>query len=152
LIRETLATLSKAKWLTKLNVSATFYKVRIAKGEEWKTIFRTRYGLFKWKVCPFRLTGVPIIFQRYINQTLYNYLNNFCSAYVNNIFIFSSGSLQDYREKVKYILRRLIKYRLTLDISKYEFETKITKYLGYIIEVGRGIRMDPNKMKAIKEW
>jgi hypothetical protein len=39
-----------------------------------------------------------------------------------------------------------------LDISKYEFETKITKYLGYIIKVGRGIRMDPNKMKAIKEW
>jgi hypothetical protein len=28
----------------------------------------------------------------------------------------------------------------------------MTKYLGYIIEVGRGIRMDPNKMKAIKEW
>jgi hypothetical protein len=28
----------------------------------------------------------------------------------------------------------------------------MTKYLGYIIEVGRGIRMDPDKMKAIKEW
>jgi hypothetical protein len=26
------------------------------------------------------------------------------------------------------------------------------KYLSYIIEVGRGIRMDPDKMKAIKEW
>jgi hypothetical protein len=34
LIRETLTTLSKAKWLTKLDISATFYKVRIAKGEE----------------------------------------------------------------------------------------------------------------------
>jgi hypothetical protein len=28
----------------------------------------------------------------------------------------------------------------------------MTKYLSYIIEVGRGIRMDPDKMKAIKEW
>jgi hypothetical protein len=67
LIRETLAALSKAKWLTKLDVSAAFYKVRIAKGEEWKTAFRTRYGLFEWKVCPFGLTGVPATFQRYIN-------------------------------------------------------------------------------------
>jgi hypothetical protein len=67
LIRETLATLSKAKWLTKLDVSAAFHKVRIAKGEEWKTAFRIRYGLFEWKVCPFGLTGVLTTFQRYIN-------------------------------------------------------------------------------------
>jgi hypothetical protein len=152
LIRETLTALSKAKWLTKLDVSAAFHKVRIAKGEEWKTAFRIKHSLFEWKVCPFGLTGVPITFQRYINWTLRDYLDDFCSAYVDNILIFSSSSLQDYREKVKHVLRRLIEYRLTLDISKCEFETKITKYLGYIIEVGRGIYMDPDKMKAIKEW
>jgi hypothetical protein len=67
LIRETLAALSKAKWLIKLDVSAAFHKVRIAKGEEWKTAFRIRYGLFEWKVCPFGLTGAPVTFQRYIN-------------------------------------------------------------------------------------
>lgn len=62
LIRETLAALNKAKWLTKLDVSAAFHRVRVAKGDEWKTAFRTRYGLFEWKVCPFGLTGSPATF------------------------------------------------------------------------------------------
>jgi hypothetical protein len=47
LIRETLSALSKAKWLTKFDVSAAFHRIRMAKGEEWKTAFRTRYGLYQ---------------------------------------------------------------------------------------------------------
>jgi hypothetical protein len=34
LIRETLHNISQAKWFTKLDVNAAFYKIRIAKGEE----------------------------------------------------------------------------------------------------------------------
>ena len=152
LIRETLVALSKAKWLTKLDVTAAFHRVRMAKGEEWKTAFRTRYGLFEWKVCPFGLTGAPATFQRYINCALREYLDEFCSAYVDDILIFSSGSLSDHREKVKKVLRRLDDNGLQLDLSKCEFETRSTKYLGHIIEVGVGIRMDPDKVKAIVDW
>ncbi|KAI0991811.1 hypothetical protein K3495_g16376, partial [Podosphaera aphanis] len=124
----------------------------MAKGEEWKTAFRTRYGLFEWKVCPFGLTGSPATFQRYINWVLREYLDDFCSAYVDDILIFTVGSLQDHRQKVAKVLSSLRKHGLHLDISKCEFETKCTKYLGYIVEVGVGIRMDPEKVKAISEW
>lgn len=152
LIKETLNALNAAKWLTKLDVSAAFHKIRIAEGEEWKTAFRTRYGLFEWKVCPFGLTGSPATFQRYINWVLREYLDDFCSAYVDDILIFSTGDLQDHREKVKKILQKLMNHGLHLDISKCEFETKCTKYLGYIVEVGVGIKMDPAKVNAISEW
>ena len=47
LIRETLNNLSKAKWFTKLDVIAAFHKIRVAEGDEWKTAFRTRFGLFE---------------------------------------------------------------------------------------------------------
>ena len=36
-----------------------------------------------------------------------------------------------------------------MDINKSEFKVKSTKYLGFIIEVGIGIRIDPEKIKAI---
>ena len=152
LIRETLAALSRAKWLTKLDVSAAFHRIRIAKGDEWKTAFRTRYGLYEWKVCPFGLTNSPATFQRYINWALREYLDDFCSAYVDDILIFSAGSLQDHRTKVKSVLQRLDECGLQLDIKKCEFETQATKYLGYVIDIGNGIRMDPDKLKAIHEW
>ena len=152
LIRETLAALSKAKWLTKLDVSSAFHRIRVAKGEEWKTAFRTRYGLYEWKVCPFGLANAPSTFQRYINWALREYLDDFCSAYIDDILVFTSGSLRDHRDKVKQVLSRLSDCGLQLDIKKCEFETKLTKYLGYIIEIGKGIRMDPEKTKAIREW
>src|SRR5947208_4184426 len=47
LIRETLRLISHAKWLTKLDITAAFHKIRITEGDEWKTAFRTRYGLYE---------------------------------------------------------------------------------------------------------
>ncbi|KAI0993328.1 hypothetical protein K3495_g14856, partial [Podosphaera aphanis] len=77
LIKETLAKLSKARWFTKLDVRAAFHKLRIKEGDEWKTAFRTRFGLFEWLVMPFGLNGAPASFQRYINETLREYLDVF---------------------------------------------------------------------------
>ena len=67
LIQETLNRISKAKWFTKMDVIAAFHKIRIKEGDEWKTAFRTRFGLFKWLVTPFGLANAPSTFQRYIN-------------------------------------------------------------------------------------
>ena len=50
------------------------------------------------------------------------------------------------------MLRKLQAARLQLDIKKCEFETKKTKYLGFVIEAGKGIQIDPAKVAAIKEW
>ncbi len=85
LIRETLRNMSVARWFTKLDVIAAFHKIRMAKGEEWKTAFRTRYGLFEWLVMPFGLSGAPASFQRYINYLLREFLDDFVSAYIDDI-------------------------------------------------------------------
>ena len=39
-----------------------------------------------------------------------------------------------------------------MDIDKSKFEVQTIKYLGYIIEAGRGVQVDPEKIAAIKEW
>jgi transposase InsO family protein len=152
LITETLRQLSRAKWFTKLDVIAAFNKIRIKEGDEWKTAFRTRYGLYEWLVTPFGLTGAPATFQRYINWALRDYLDEFCTAYIDDVLIFSDGSLADHRSKVKKVLARLQDAGLQLDIDKSEFEVQQVKYLGYIIEANRGVRVDPEKVAAIKEW
>jgi hypothetical protein len=38
---------------------------------------------------------------------------------------------------------------LQLDIDKCEFEVKSTKYLGFIIEAGKGVSIDLAKVEAI---
>ena len=152
LFTETLRAISRARWFTKLDVTAAFHKIRVKLGDEWKTAFRTRYGLYEWLVTPFGLTGAPASFQRYVNWVLREYLDEFVSAYIDDILIFSNGTLEDHRKKVKLVLQRLQQAGLQLDIDKCEFEAQTVKYLGFIITAGEGVQMDPTKVEAITNW
>jgi hypothetical protein len=64
LIGEALDRLSRAQVYTKLDVRDASHNLRIAKGDEWKTAFRTKYGLYEYLVMPFGLTNTPASFQR----------------------------------------------------------------------------------------
>lgn len=152
LVHETLNQIGRAKWFTKLDVSAAFHKIRIAKGQEWMTAFRTRYGLYEWLVTPFGLANAPSTFQKYVNWALREHLDEFCSAYIDDVLIYTDGSLEQHHEHVRQVLLKLRDAGLYLDIKKCEFDCKETKYLGFIVRAGEGISMDPEKVQAIREW
>jgi hypothetical protein len=135
-----------------LDIIAAFYQMRIAKGEKWKTAFRTRFGLYEWNIMPFRLSNAPSAFQRYINWVLRNILDHFVTAYADDILIYFFGSLKDHRQKVQNILQKLINAELQANIQKSEFETHEIKYLGYIINSEKEILINPEKIRAIKNW
>ncbi|XP_044717010.1 reverse transcriptase (RNA-dependent DNA polymerase) domain-containing protein [Hirsutella rhossiliensis] len=136
LIAETLQNLAKAKWFTKLDVVAAFHKIRMAPGHEGKTAFRTRFGLYEWLVCPFGLSGAPASFQRYMNSVLREWLDDFVTAYLDDVLIYSSGSKADHEAKVRRVLQALADAGLHLDPAKCE----------------KGIACDPEKQRAIREW
>jgi hypothetical protein len=135
-----------------VNVRAAFYRFRIKKGDKWKTAFRIRFKLFEWIVTPFGLAEALVIFQKYINSILNDFFDKFCSAYMDDVFIYSDGSYQDYMSKVKKVLRKLHEAGLKLDIEKSEFAFSEVKYLGFIISAGEGIKINPGKVEAIKKW
>ncbi|KAF9700524.1 hypothetical protein EKO04_001724 [Ascochyta lentis] len=63
-----------------------------------------------------------------------------CSAYVDDVLIYSSGTREEHEAKVKEIVQKLGAAGLHLDVGKSEFSVKSTKYLGFIIEAVKGIR------------
>ncbi|KAI0995212.1 hypothetical protein K3495_g12971, partial [Podosphaera aphanis] len=141
LIQETLSRLSKAKFYTKLDVIAAFNQIRIAEGDEWLTAFNTRYGLFESLVMPFGLTNAPATFQARINEILRPFLDIFCTAYIDDVLIYSDN-LVDHRRHVNSVLKAIKESGLKLDIKKCAFEVKEVTYLGMIIST-TGVRMDP---------
>jgi len=100
----------------------------------------------------FELVNALSTFQRYINWALQDFLNKFCSAYVNNILIFTDESLHQHWNHVWKVLLWLQEAGLQIDIDKCEFEVKSIKYLEFILKVRKGIQMNSQKVKAIMNW
>jgi len=120
LIDKTLAKLGQAKIFTKLDIRQAFHRIRIDPDSEELTTFRTRYRAYKCKVLPFGLTNRPVTYQRYINDVLFDYLDDFCTAYLDNILIYSNNA-KEHEIHVKKVLQRLRDASLQADIKKCEF-------------------------------
>ncbi len=65
-------------------------------------------------------------------------------VYLNNIIIYSD-SKKEYKEHVKWVLRRLYKENILIAIKKYKFYIKKTDFIGFIIELGQ-ISIDLKKV------
>ena len=65
--------------------------------------FRTRYRVYKYQVLLFGLTNGPATYQRYINEVLFNHLDDFYTAYLDDILIYSDNVLE-HKNHVKLVL------------------------------------------------
>ncbi|QSZ30750.1 hypothetical protein DSL72_000308 [Monilinia vaccinii-corymbosi] len=91
LIDETLIRLAGAKIYTKLDIRQAFHRIRMDSASEEYTTFRTRYGSYKCKVLLFGLTNSLTTYQKYMNNVLFDYLDVFCIAYLDDILIYSEN-------------------------------------------------------------
>jgi hypothetical protein len=78
---------------------------------------------------------------------LFPYLNEFCIAYIDDIFIFSKDSSQ-HKHYVRQMLSKLRAAGLQADIRKSEFSITETRFLGYILSIS-GIAVDSIKVAAV---
>ena len=119
-IDETLRTIAAAKYISKMDVISAFHRIRVKDGDEWKTAFNTRFGLYEWLVTPFGLTGAPATFQRYINWVLRDELDICCFAYIDDVVIYYDTQ-KEHRSTVLRIIRKLADAGLQFDFDKSEF-------------------------------
>jgi hypothetical protein len=150
LISEIMDRTAGAQYFTKLDVKEAYYRIRIAEGDEWKTAFRTRYGLYEYLVMPFGLTNAPATFQSYIHQALRGYLDEFCVTYLDDILIFSPNR-ETHTKHIRQVLERLRAAQLYCKPSKCSFYQDRVEFLGYIIDRD-GISMDSERVRTIQEW
>ncbi|KAG1968655.1 retrotransposable element [Pimephales promelas] len=142
--------LQGASIFTKLDLRNAYHLVRIREGDEWKTAFNTPRGHFEYLVMPFGLSNSPAVFQALVNDVLRDMVDQFIYVYLDDILIFSS-SLQEHVQHVRRVLQRLLENGLFVKAEKCVFHAQSVPFLGHIISV-EGVRMDPDKVKAVVDW
>jgi len=98
----------------------------------------------------FGTTNAPADFQGYINNTIREALDDFASAYLDDILIYSDSE-EEHVGHVKWIMQRLLEAGLYLKPEKCEFHKEKVRYLGLIIST-KGISMDEDKVETVRNW
>jgi len=82
------------KWFTRLDLKNGYNLIRIAVGDEWKTAFWTKKGLFKYTVMPFELTNAPATFQEMMDS-IFGDMEG-CIWYLDDILIYGGDSEEEH--------------------------------------------------------
>jgi len=96
-----------------------FHLIRRREGDEWKTAFRTRYGLFEFQVMPFGLTNAPSTFQDMMNHVFSDLLDLGVIAYMDDILIYAKEE-GEHDRLVEEVLKRLTANGLAVSPDKCE--------------------------------
>jgi len=99
---------------------------------------------------PFELKNALTTFQRLINDTLREYLDDFAITYLDDILIYSDD-LEMHCSHVHKVLGKLNERALYVKKSKSRFKTKEIKFLDYVIQ-SEQIKKDSEKTNAVRNW
>jgi len=121
---------------------------QVKEREQHKLAFQTMYGLFQPTVMQFGTTNAPADFYRHINNMIREAMDDFASAYFNDILIYTNSE-EEHKQHLQYIMQRLLEAGLYLKPEKWEFHQENLRYLGLIISTNR-ISMDEDKINTIR--
>ncbi len=150
LINEIIDKIVSCKHLTRLNIISTFNKLQMHLDSKNYITFITALKAYKYKMLSFKLTNESIFFQQYMNDVLWDFLNDFCQVYLNDILIYSKMR-KKHRDHVKLVLSQLHEAELQMNIWKCEFNVEETVFLEVIVSE-LNLHMNLSKVTVIINW
>ncbi|KAE9346547.1 hypothetical protein PR003_g7368 [Phytophthora rubi] len=150
-IDETLEALGGALLFTTLDLRAGYWQIRMAEADRDKTAFTTKKGLYRFIRMPFGLMNAPSTFQRLMNGVLRGLTWVTCLVYLDDIVVFTRGSIELHVIELASVLEILSAAALTLKLKKGVFATTSMEYLGHELSCDR-VRPVEILISAVKDF
>ena len=139
-----------ARYFSSLDLYSGYHQLRIKEGDEYKTAFKTRYGLFEFTVMPFGLTNAPASFMGMMNELLKDFIDKYVLVYLDDVLVYSTTE-REHLVHLRSVFEKFAENGLKLQIAKCHFMLTLLTFLGHQIS-DKGLRPDPSKVKAVTDW
>ena len=135
---------------SKIDLRSGYHQLRIRAADIPKTAFRTRYDYYEFLVMSFGLTNAPAVFMNLMTRVFRPYLDSFVIIFIDDILVYSR-SRSEHEQHLRIVLQTLRDQQLYAKFSKCEFCLASIAFLGQVVSK-EGIRVDPTKIEAIRDW
>lgn len=150
-IKDLMTDVAGKHYLTSLDLPRAYNEIRIKDhATEDLLAFICNNRLYAPTVMQFGSKTAVAHFQRFITHVLGNVIGKGCYAYLDNIIIYAQ-TLEEHDKILKEVLQKLRQAKLSLQPAKCEWQKQEVQFCGFLVS-RHGVRMDPEKVRAIQEW
>jgi len=147
-IDHSLHNLSKAKYITTMDVLKGFHQIPIAPDSRQFLRIICHLGIYEYLRMPFGIKNAPSHFQRMMDSIFGSFIRqNWMMVYIDDIIIYSD-EWDVHLEKINTVLSTSIKAGLKMSIKKCNFGYGELKALGRVVS-GLTLAIDQNKVAAV---
>ena len=145
--------LHNAKVFSKLDVKHAYWHVELDDISSKLTTMITPFGRYRWKRLPFGLKVSSEIFQRKLNDTIFDLPGVFAVA--DDVIVIGRGAthenaLIDHDANLHKLHERCREKHIMLNDEKADMRMTEITFMGHLI-TKEGIQADPNKITAIRD-